>query len=61
MNKAMKLGERLFTGKIVESESFVKSYNNLSDDIDNKDAIGMDTEALKNGRHNMFNAYAIAI
>ena len=56
----MEIGYKLFTGKIVKSESFVKSYNAISDDIEKKEAIGMNTEALRNGRHNMFNAYAIA-
>jgi hypothetical protein len=51
---------KLYTGKIVMSQAFIDSYNQLSEDIDKKDAIGMNTEALRNGRHNMFVAYAIS-
>ena len=55
----MKIGDRLYTGKIVTDKTFVDSYNIVSNDIEQKDALGMNTESLKNGRHNMFVSYAI--
>ena len=58
--KTIKIGDKLYTGKIVESQSFADTYNNLSADIAAKEKIRMDVEALKNGRHNMFVAYAMA-
>jgi hypothetical protein len=54
----MTAGDRLFTGVIIV-QSFADTYNQLSEDIAKKDAIGMNTEALKNGRHNLFMAYAM--
>jgi hypothetical protein len=56
----MKLGDKLFTGKIVTDKTFVDNYNLISEDIEKKEALGWDVEALKNGRHNMFYSYAIA-
>lgn len=54
----MTAGYRLYTGAIA-TERFAGDYNRLSDDIDAKRAVGMDVEALLNGRHNMFTAYAL--
>jgi len=55
----IKQGDRLFTGAIV-TERFAKHYNQLSRDIEQKEKYGMNVEALKNGRHNLFNAYAVS-
>jgi len=54
----LKPGDRLFSGAIVTKE-FAENYNRLSIDIEQKEKLGMDTEALKNGRHNLYNAFAI--
>ena len=54
----LKPGDRLFSGAIVTQE-FAENYNRISMDIEKKDKIGMNTEALKNGRHNLLNAFAI--
>jgi len=52
----MKAGDILFTGAIATKE-FADSYNRMSEEIDKKEKIGMDVEALKNGRHNFFTSY----
>lgn len=53
----MKAGDVLFTGATVTAE-FARLYERLSADIEAKREAGMVVEALLNGRHNLFVAYA---
>ena len=56
----MNVGDILWNGTIITSQTFADTYNSLSDDIEAKQSIGMSVEALLNGRHNLFNSYCIA-
>jgi hypothetical protein len=57
----MQLGDILFTGAIVTSPSAVATYNALSQEIREREALGLPTEQQRNGRHNLFVAMAYAI
>lgn len=56
----LKLGDILYTGAIVTSPSAVATYNALTQEIREREALGLPTEQQRNGRHNLFVAMAAA-
>jgi hypothetical protein len=58
MNNTLKLGDRLFTGAIVSSQTSCDAYNALTQEIAKREAQGLSTEQQRNGRHNLFIAMA---
>lgn len=56
----MQLGDILFTGAIVTSPSAVATYNALTQEIREREALGLPTDQQRNGRHNLFVAMATA-
>lgn len=58
----LKLGDRLFTGAIITSPSAVEAYNNMTQEIREREAQGLPVrESLLNGRHNLLMAMAYVI
>ncbi len=56
----LKLGDRLFTGAIVSSQTSCDAYNVLTQEIHKREAQGLPTEQQRNGRHSLFVALANA-
>lgn len=54
----MREGDRLYSGTTA-TKIFADRYNRLSEDIRQKEKVGMAVEALKNGRHNFFQTFAL--
>jgi len=48
----LKVGEKLWNGRIV-TQDFADVYNRLQVNITQKEALGWNVEALKNGSHNL--------
>lgn len=50
----LKIGERLWNGNIVTTQ-LAEAYNRATVEIEKRQALGMNVDALLNGRHNLIN------